>query len=93
MSALPMATASASVTVSNTGTGPLIANISAPKHSPLLTASGAGTGIAIGPGQSRVVTIVFAPTKKGSTSDQIVITSAGAKQKKPIKVKIKGKSK
>lgn len=39
------------------------------------------------------VTIVYSPTKKGSTSDQIVITSAGTDQKKAIKVKIKGRSK
>jgi hypothetical protein len=39
------------------------------------------------------VTIVYSPTKKGSSSDQIAITSIGAKQKKPIKLKLKGKSK
>jgi hypothetical protein len=88
-----MATASASITISNSGTGPLTANISAPKHSPPFTELGGGSGITIGPGSSQVVTIVYAPTKAGSTHDQIVITSTGAKQKKPIKVKLKGKSK
>jgi hypothetical protein len=47
----------------------------------------------IGPGGSDNVTIVYAPTKKGSTSDQIVITSNDPAHKKPIKVKLKGKSK
>jgi len=47
----------------------------------------------IEPGSSVKMTIVYSPTKKGSSSDQIVITSIGAKQKKPIKVKLKGKSK
>jgi sugar lactone lactonase YvrE len=93
LSAIPMATASASITISNTGTGPLIANISAPKHTPPFTELGGGIGIMIDPGSSQVVTIVYAPTKAGSTHDQIVITSTGAKQKKPIKVKLKGKSK
>ena len=93
LSAIPMATASASITISNTGTGPLTANISAPKHSPPFTELGGGSGIMIGPGLSQVVTIVYSPAKAGSTHDQIVITSTGAHQKKPIKVKIKGKSK
>jgi sugar lactone lactonase YvrE len=93
LNAIPMATASASITISNTGTGPLIANISAPKHSPPFTELGGGSAITIGAGSSQVVTIVYSPTKAGSTHDQIVITSTGAKQKKPIKVKLKGKSK
>jgi len=44
-------------------------------------------------GSASDVTIVYAPTAKGSTSDSISITSDDPKQKKPIKVKIKGKSK
>jgi hypothetical protein len=88
-----MATASASITIANTGTGPLEANVTAPKHSPPFTETGGGSGIWIGPGDSVEVTIVYSPTKKGSTSDQIAITSIGANQKKAIKVKLKGKSK
>jgi len=88
-----MATASASITIANTGTGPLEANVTVPKHSPPFTETGGGSGIWIGPGDSVDVTIVYSPTKKGSTSDQIAITSIGANQKKAIKVKLKGKSK
>ena len=93
LKALPMATASATITIANTGTGPLEANVTAPKHSPPFIEMGGGSGIWIGPGDSVEVTIVYSPTKKGSNSDQIAITSIGAKQKKPIKLKLKGKSK
>lgn len=93
LNAAPNASASGSITISNTGTGPLTANVTAPKHNPPFTETGGGSGIIIGPGGTDEVTIVYAPTKKGSTSDQILITSTGADQKKAIKVKIKGKSK
>ena len=93
LKALPMATASATITIANTGTGPLEANVTAPKHSPPFIEMGGGSGIWIGPGDRVEVTIVYSPTKKGSSSDQIAITSIGAKQKKPIKLKVKGKSK
>ena len=89
--ALPNATASAVITISNTGTGPLIANVSAAK-SPFTEISG-GSGIVIDAGASHQLTIVYSPTAKGSSSDQIAITSTGANQKKAIKVKLKGKSK
>ena len=88
-----MGTASATITIANTGTGPLEANVTAPKHSPPFVEMGGGSGMWIGPGDSVKVTIVYSPTKKGSSSDQIAITSIGAKQKKPIKLKLKGKSK
>ena len=93
LSAVPGATASGTITIGNTGTGLLTANITAPKHSPPFTELGGGSGITIGPGSSDKVTIVFSPTRKGSTSDQIVITSNDPEHKKPIKVKLKGKSK
>jgi sugar lactone lactonase YvrE len=92
LNASPMATASASFTIGNTGAGPLIVNVSSPMHSPPFTAVGAGVGITIGPGGMHEVTIVYSPKQKGSTSDQIVITSDDPKQKKPKKVKLKGKS-
>jgi predicted outer membrane repeat protein len=91
LQASPHATASAVITISNTGTGPLIANVSAAK-SPFTEISG-GSGIVIDAGASHQLTIVYSPTAKGSTSDQIAITSTGANQKKAIKVKLKGKSK
>jgi HYDIN/CFA65/VesB-like, Ig-like domain len=71
----------------------LIARVSALKHSPPFTELGGGSGITIGPGGSNNVTIMFSPKKKGLRTDQIVITSNDPKHKKPIKVKIKGKSK
>ncbi|MGC2304062.1 hypothetical protein [Candidatus Binatus sp.] len=93
LKASPMATASASFTIGNSGAGPLIVNVTSPTHSPPFTAEGAAVGIMIGPGGTHEVTIVYSPTQKGSTSDRIVITSDDPKQKKPKKVKLKGKSK
>jgi hypothetical protein len=93
LSAAPNATASATITIGNTGTGSLTANVSSPKHRPPFMELGGGNGIRIEPGKSDNVTIVFSPTKKGSTSDQIVITSNDPAHKKPIKVKIKGVAK
>ena len=93
LKAAPMATASASFTIGNTGTGPLTANVSSPKHSPIFMEIGGGSGIVIAPGGTSTVTIVYSPAKKGSTSDQILITSNDPKQKKPKKVNLKGKSK
>jgi hypothetical protein len=92
LSAAPGATASRSITISNTGTGILTANVTSPKHSPILTEQGGGNGIPIGPGGTHNVTIVFSPAKKGSTSDMILITSNDPKHKK-IKIKIKATSK
>jgi hypothetical protein len=89
-----MATASASITISNTGTGPLIVNVSAPKHNPPFTELGGGSGIVVpANGGTRKVTIVYSPSKKGSTSDQVLITSDDPTHKKAFKAKIKGKSK
>jgi hypothetical protein len=89
-----MATASAIFTITNTGTGPLTVKVTPLKHSPPFTEVGDGVGIVIPPsGATHQVTIIYSPTKKGSTNDQIVITSDDRKQKKPIKVKVKGKSK
>jgi hypothetical protein len=89
--ASPLATASAVITISNTGTGPLIATVSAAK--PPFTEISGGSGIVIEAGASHRLTIVYSPNAKGSSSDQIAITSTGANQKKAIKVKLKGKSK
>ena len=87
-----MATASPSITISNTGTGPLKVDVSSPVHNPPFSELGGGMVTILG-GSSDKVTIIYAPTRKGSTSDSIVITSDDPTQKKPIKVKIKGKSK
>lgn len=91
LQASPNATASAVITISNTGTGPLIANVGAAK--PPFTEISGGSGIVIDAGASHQLTIIYSPTAKGSSSDQIAITSTGANQKKAIKVKLKGKSK
>ena len=53
LKALPMATASATIMIANTGTGPLEANVTAPKHSPPFAEIGGGSGIWIGPGDQR----------------------------------------
>jgi HYDIN/CFA65/VesB family protein len=88
-----MATASASITITNTGNGALSVSVTPPKHSPPLTEIGGGNGIEVAPGKAYTVTIVFSPTKKGSTNDQILILGDDPKQKKPVKVRIKAKSK
>jgi sugar lactone lactonase YvrE len=94
LSASPSATASASITITNLGPGPLTVNVTVPKHSPPFTEIGGRTGIVVPPnGATYQVTIVYSPLTKGSTSDQIVLTSDDPKHKKPIKVKLKGKSK
>jgi hypothetical protein len=92
LSAGPGATASGSIMISNTGSGILTANVTSPKHTPILTEHGGGNGIPVGPGGTHNVTIVFSPSKKGSTSDMILVTSNDPKHKK-IKIKIKATSK
>ena len=64
LKAAPMATASASFTIGNTGTGPLTANVSSPKHSPTFTEIGGGSGIVIAPGGTSTVTIVYSPVEE-----------------------------
>jgi len=91
--AAPNATASASITITNTGTGTLTANVTSPRHNPPLSEQGGGNGIAIAPGAIHDLIVVFSPTKKGSTSDLISITSNDPSHKKAIKIKIKAKSK
>ena len=51
LKAVPMATASASFTIGNTGAGTLTANVTSPKHSPPFTEIGGGVGIAIAPAE------------------------------------------
>ena len=90
--ASPNASASGSITISNTGTGRLHANVGAPKHNPPLSELGGGA-IEIDPNNSQNVIVVYSPTKKGKAKDQISITSDDPKQKKAIKVKLTGTSK
>lgn len=87
----PNTTTEGTITISNTGTGPLNGNVSAPSHNPPL-AEMEGGAFSIGTGERHEVTIVYSPAKKGSTRDQIVILSDDPTHKKPIKVKIKAKS-
>jgi hypothetical protein len=91
LSGLPMATASASITISNTGSGPLKGNVTAPEHGPIITELAGGT-FDIAAGMHEIVTILYLPVAKGSTSDEIVVTSDDPTHKKPIRVKIKAKS-
>jgi sugar lactone lactonase YvrE len=93
LAAAPNSTASASITISNTGVGTLTANVTSPKHDPPLSEVGGGSAITIAPGAIHNVIVVFSPTKKGSTSDLILITSNDPNHKKAIKIKVKAKSK
>jgi hypothetical protein len=52
-----------------------------------------GGALTIPSHSSESVVVRYAPTAAGSTNDQISITSNDPKQKKPIVVKLKGKSK
>jgi len=69
----------------------LHANVGPPKHDPPFSELGGGA-ITIDPNNSKNVIVVYSPTKKGKTRDRISITSDDPKQKKPIKVNLKGAS-
>ncbi len=92
LAASPMATASAIIAITNIGTGPLTGNVGMVKHSPPLTETGAGA-FTLNAGMHENVTVVYSPTSKGSIADSIAITSDDPTDRKPIKVKIKAKSK
>ena len=83
--------ATGSITISNTGTGPLNVTVPSPKDPPFTETNGGS--FSIGGGGQRIVTITYAPTKKGSSSSTITITSDDPTHKKGEKVKIKGKAK
>ncbi len=93
LAAAPNATASASITITNTGNGTLTVNVTSPRHNPPLSEMGGGNGISIAAGMMHNVVVVYSPTKKGSTSDLISITSNDPSHKKAIKIKVKAKSK
>jgi hypothetical protein len=90
--AAPAATSSASFMVGNTGSGPLKVQVGSPSHHPPLSETGGGS-ITVQGNSSSMVTITFAPTKKGSTKDSVKITSDDPTHKKAIKVKIKANAK
>jgi hypothetical protein len=92
LSALPNATSSGSITVENSGSGPLQVQVNSPGHNPPLSETGGGS-ITIQPSSSSTVTITFSPTKKGTTKAQFKITSDDPTHKKPFKVKIKANAK
>ncbi len=94
LKAEPNATASASITIENTGTGPVAVEISEPKYDPPFSESGGGSQT-IGAGDHYQVTITYAPTSSTASkekSDSITVTAIGndPKQKKPITVTLKG---
>jgi hypothetical protein len=68
-------------------------NVGAPKHDPPFSILSNGGATTIPANSSEKVIVQYAPTAKGTTNDQISITSDDPKQKKPIIVKLKGKSK
>ena len=84
---------SGSITIGNTGTGPLTVNVSPATLTAPLSETGGGSGIVILPLGTDKVIIDYSPTKKGSSKANISITSNDPKQKKAIKVKVQGKSK
>jgi hypothetical protein len=71
----------------------LQAEVGQPAHNPPFSIVGGGGAVTIAPKSSRSVTVRFAPTEKGTTDDQISITSNDPTQTKPIIVKLKGKAK
>jgi hypothetical protein len=91
--AAPNSIATASFTIRNNGSGDLHVNVGAPKHHPPFSILSNGGALTIPPNSSRVVVVQYAPTAKGTTNDSILITSDDPKQKKPIKVALKGQSK
>jgi hypothetical protein len=91
LKAAPSAMVTGTVTITNVGTGPLNVTVPAPKEPPF-TETGGGS-FEINSGAHDDVTIVYSPTKKGSTSSAITITSDDPTKKNGVKVKIKGKAK
>lgn len=91
--AAPDATATASITIRDTGAGALHVNVGAPKHDPPFSILSGGGAFTIPGHSSATVTVQYAPVVKGTINDSISITSDDPKQKKPIDVKLKGKSK
>ena len=83
----------AGITISNSGSGALHVNVGAPKHDPPFSILSNGGALTIAPGSQITVVVQYATNAKGTTSDQISITSDDPKQKKKIIVKLKGKSK
>ncbi len=91
--AAPNSTATASFTIRNSGSGDLHVNVGAPKHDPPFSILSNGGALTIPPGSSKVVVVQYAPIANRTTNDSISITSDDPRQKKPIDVKLKGKSK
>ncbi|MGC2495172.1 hypothetical protein [Candidatus Binatus sp.] len=91
LKAAPSAMVSGTVTITNVGSGPLNVTVPAPKDPPF-TETGGGS-FELNSGAQDDVTIVYSPTKKGSTSSTITITSDDPTKKNGVKVKIKGKAK
>jgi len=90
--AAPNSTASASFTIRDDGSGDLHVNVGAPKHNPPFSIFSNGGAHTISSHSSLSVVIQYAPAAKGSTNDQISITSDDPKHKKET-VKLEGKSK
>jgi hypothetical protein len=91
--AAPHATATASFTIRNTGAGVLLATVGNPKHDPPFSILSNGGSLTIAPNASKTVVVQYAPLAAGTTDDEISITSSDPKRRRPIDVKLKGKSK
>ena len=90
MNASPSAIATATITISNTGTGPLHVTVPPPKTPPF-TETGGGAFMLPAGGHDNLV-ITYSPKAKGKSSDSFKITSDDPTHKKGIKVKINAKS-
>ena len=88
--AAPNSTATASITISNKGSGVLHVDVGAPKHDPPFSILSNGGATTIPSNSSEKVIVQYAPTAKGTTNDQISITSDDPKQKKAIHVQSEG---
>jgi uncharacterized repeat protein (TIGR03803 family) len=91
LKAAPNTTASASITIENTGTGPVAVDIGEPKLNPPFSESDGGT-VVIPPGGDHQLTIAYSPTTSKEKSDSITVKaiSNDPRQKKPIDVKLEG---
>jgi HYDIN/CFA65/VesB family protein len=77
------------VEVKNKGTGPLSVTVTGPKHNPPFLVE--PSAFTVAPDSTSTVTVTFAPTRKGTTLDEIKIKSA--EPKKSFTVKLTGASK
>jgi hypothetical protein len=73
--AAPHSTQRESVTIRNTGSGPLQVTVGAPRHNPPFSIVSGGGTFTLSAGASKTVVVQYAPVRQGFDIDDIAITS------------------